>query len=54
MDTILGCLAFSAIIVGQIAAVVAVHGQKDGAGTTLIPPRRRPSCSLCPGMRVLT
>ena len=28
MDMVLGCLAFAAIIFGQFAAVVAVHGER--------------------------
>lgn len=48
MDAILGGFAFAALIVGQFAAVVAVHGQKereavssegDYRGTAIAPQR---------------
>jgi hypothetical protein len=40
MDMLLGGLAFAAIMLGQLAAVVAVHGErKRRAPETFAPPR---------------
>ena len=34
MDMLLGGLAFAAIILGQFAAVIAVHGERKAASRT--------------------
>ena len=40
MDMLLGGLAFAAIILGQFAAVVAVHGQRKSRESDALSPTR--------------
>ena len=40
MDMLLGGLAFAAIILGQVAAVVAVHGERKSRESDALSPRR--------------
>ena len=40
MDMLLGGLAFAAIILGQFAAVIAVHGERTRAESDALSPTR--------------
>ena len=41
METFLSCLAFTAFLIAQVAAVIAIHAErKDRQSDTLAAPRR--------------